>query len=47
VAAGIPLLTAVGHRFLPEWEAFSGGYGELLPPEHDAVLDWCLRVTSA
>jgi nucleoside-triphosphatase THEP1 len=44
VAAGIPLLTAVGQRFLPEWEAFSGGYGELLPPDREAILDWCVRV---
>lgn len=44
VAAGIPLLTAVGKRFQPEWEAFSGGYGELLPPEREAILAWCLRV---
>ncbi len=47
VAAGIPLLTAVGRRFLPEWEAFSGGFGELLPLERDAILDWCLRVSAS
>ncbi|MBA4742726.1 MAG: DUF2478 domain-containing protein [Azoarcus sp.] len=47
VAAGIPLLTAVGRRFLPEWDEFSGGFGELLPPERDAVLDWCLRVSAS
>lgn len=47
VAAGIPLLTAVGKRFLPEWEAFAGGYGELIAPERDAILDWCLRVSQA
>jgi nucleoside-triphosphatase THEP1 len=47
VAAGIPLLTAVGKRFMPEWEDFSGGYGELLPPEREAVLAWCMRVCAA
>lgn len=47
VAAGIPLLTAVGERFLPEWNEFSGGYGELLPPEREAVLAWCLRTCAA
>lgn len=47
VAAGIPLLTAVGKRFMPEWQEFSGGYGELLPPEREAVLAWCLRVCAA
>lgn len=40
VAAGIPLLTAVGKRFLPAWEEFSGGHGKILAPELDAVLDW-------
>ena len=44
VAAGIPLLTAVGKRFLPEWQEFAGDYGELLPPEREAILAWCARV---
>lgn len=45
VAAGVPLLTAVGQRFRPEWEKFSGGYGELLKPDAAAILKWCLRAT--
>lgn len=40
VMSGIPLLTAVGKRFLPEWQAFTGNDGVLLEPTLDAVLDW-------
>lgn len=40
VLAGIPLLTAVGKRFLPEWENFTGGNGCLLEPTLDGVLAW-------
>lgn len=47
VAAGIPLLTAVGERFMPEWQEFCGGYGELLPPEREAILAWWARVSAA
>lgn len=39
--AGIPLLTAVGERFLPEWQDFSGGAATRLPPELGALLAWC------
>lgn len=40
VTSGVPLLTAVGRRFLPEWETFTGKDGVLLEPSFDAVLDW-------
>ncbi len=40
VLAGVPLLTAVGERFLPEWSAFTGGAGALLPPTLEAILQW-------
>lgn len=40
VMAGVPLLTAVGERFLDEWKDFTGGEGALLPPTLDAILDW-------
>lgn len=40
VMAGIPLLTAVGKRFLPDWENFTGHDGVLLEPTVDAVLGW-------
>ncbi|ANQ83858.1 DUF2478 domain-containing protein [Azoarcus olearius] len=38
--AGTPLLTAVGHRFLPEWNDFTGGEGSLLQPTVASVLAW-------
>ena len=44
VAAGIPLLTSVGKRFLSDWEAFSGGMGELLEPSVESILAWWERV---
>ncbi len=40
VVAGIPLLTAVGERFLPEWKAFTGDDSALLAPTLDAILHW-------
>ena len=40
VMAGLPLLTAVGERFLPEWKAFTGNEGALLPPTLEAILHW-------
>lgn len=40
VLAGVPLLTAVGERFLGEWKAFTGGEGALLEPTLDAILAW-------
>lgn len=39
-AAGIPLLTAVDQRFLPEWQAFCGGLAVQLPPEVQALEQW-------
>ncbi len=39
-AAGIPLLTAVGERFLPEWKEFTGGAGSLLQPTLENALGW-------
>ena len=40
VVAGVPLLTAVGERFLAEWKEFTGGEGVLLEPTLDAILAW-------
>jgi hypothetical protein len=40
VAAGIPVLTAVGERFLPEWQRFTGGGSTLLGPDLDGILAW-------
>lgn len=40
VMAGVPLLTAVGGRFLSEWQEFTGGASALLKPELQSILDW-------
>lgn len=40
VLAGVPLLTAVGARFLPAWTEFTGGEFTALKPEVDDVLAW-------
>jgi nucleoside-triphosphatase THEP1 len=40
VEAGIPLLTSVSHRFLPEWQAFVGELACDLPANSDAILAW-------
>lgn len=40
VAAGVPLLTAVGERYLADWQEFTGGEATLLEPELEAILDW-------
>lgn len=40
VAAGIPLLTAVGERYLEPWREFTGGDACLLEPDLGAILAW-------
>lgn len=40
VAAGVPLLTAVGERYLAQWQEFTGGEATLLAPDLSAVLGW-------
>lgn len=41
VVSGVPMITAVGERFLGEWDAFTGGAATLLPPDDASVLAWC------
>ena len=40
VASGVPVITAVGERFLDEWQRFTGGGSTLLPPDVAAILAW-------
>lgn len=40
VMAGVPLLTAVGERFLNDWDEFTGGASARLTPDVSSVLDW-------
>jgi hypothetical protein len=45
--AGVPLLTAVGGRFLPEWQHFTGGGGTLLEPKLEDILAWWAELTAS
>lgn len=47
VVAGVPLLTAVGARFLPEWQDFTGGAAVQLKPDLEAMVGWCNHVLGA
>lgn len=40
VTAGIPLLTSVSRRHLPQWLDFVGDYAQLLAPSLAPVLSW-------
>lgn len=40
VTSGIPVITAVGERFLAEWQRFTGGTGTLLEPDAAQILTW-------
>lgn len=40
VASGIPVVTAVGERFLDEWQRFTGDASTLLPPYASAIVAW-------
>ncbi len=39
-STGTPMLTAVGERFVADWQVFTGGDATLLDADVDAVLDW-------
>ncbi|KKW67478.1 hypothetical protein AAV94_09930 [Lampropedia cohaerens] len=47
VAAGVPLVTAVEQRFLPQWQAFADEWGQTLPPSVDAAMQWWEALTRA
>lgn len=40
VTSGIPVITAVGERFLAEWQNFTGGAGTLLEPQAEQIVAW-------
>jgi len=44
VMAGIPMLTAVSQRYLPEWHQFVGQEANLLPMSLPDVLSWCQHI---
>ncbi|MDP2738661.1 MAG: DUF2478 domain-containing protein [Pseudorhodobacter sp.] len=39
---GLPVLTAVHQDSLAGFQAFAEGLGQALPPDPEAVLEWCL-----
>ncbi|MFN3970103.1 MAG: DUF2478 domain-containing protein [Gemmobacter sp.] len=41
LARDVPVLTAVGPRNRPAFDAFAQGLAEDLPPDADAVIRWC------
>lgn len=43
LAAGVPVLTSIGGRNRPAFDAFAGGMAQNLAPGMGAVLDWCRR----
>ncbi|NMG73896.1 DUF2478 domain-containing protein [Aromatoleum diolicum] len=40
VTSGVPVITAVGERFLPEWQHFTGGHSTLLDAKVESILAW-------
>ncbi len=45
-AAGVPVLLGVGGASRPAFDTFVEGLAEVLPPEADAIRDWCEQVIS-
>ncbi|MBH5328467.1 DUF2478 domain-containing protein [Eikenella sp. S3360] len=46
-AAGIPVLTTVHTKYLPEWRDFCGGEGAELPADSAAVIAWARNALAA
>ena len=42
MSEGLPMITVVATRFLPEWREFSGGLAKELPADSDQIKAWCL-----
>lgn len=40
VAEGVPVLTSVNGKYLPDWLAFAGAMARMLPPEDGALWRW-------
>ena len=43
ISSGIPVLTTLHSKYLPDWRSFSGGVSGELPADTDTVLDWIKR----
>jgi hypothetical protein len=46
VELDVPVLTAVRPPYDAAWADFHGGCATALPPEIDAILDWCVAATA-
>lgn len=46
-AEGLPVITLLNRKYLPQWQEFTGGMAELLPPDDAAVENWWKRVSGA
>lgn len=46
-AAGIPVITALHGKYLPQWRDFCGGEGAELPARAQAVAAWAHKVLAA
>ena len=42
----IPLLAPVRDVYWKDWLTFSGGWGDHLPVDEQAIVDWCRRATT-
>lgn len=45
-AAGIPVLTGVHSKYLPQWRHFSDGLGTELPPDGHTVAAWARQAAA-
>lgn len=46
VSLGLPVLTTVHSKYLPDWRHFSGSLGGELPADADAVVTWARQALS-
>jgi Protein of unknown function (DUF2478) len=47
VARDIPLITALNGVHRAAWDAFAAGTADILPPDAEAIEDWCRSVLPA
>lgn len=43
VAHELPLLAGLNASYRPKWEGFTNSYGDILPPQREAVQAWALK----
>ena len=40
ISQGIPVLTALARRYRPQWDALTGGAGQMLKPDPEELMRW-------